>query len=111
MAAAWLSLCGFEVAWPLEPCRYDLIASKDGRAIRVQVKTTRTRRSRTWVVSLHSTSRKEGVYDPDDIDHFFIIDGDLAYYLVPIAAVGGFRQINLTAYQHFRLDRSGYGLT
>ena len=38
---------------------------------------------------------------------FFIIDGDLTYYLIPVAAVGGLQAVHLSAYaQHrvFRMD-------
>ena len=28
MAAAWFMLCGREVSWPLEPCRYDLLVQR-----------------------------------------------------------------------------------
>ena len=44
-------------------------------------------------------------YDPDDIDYFFVIDRELNYYLIPIAAVGGLSSISLTAYRHFRLPQ------
>lgn len=41
-AAAWFTLRGAKVSWPLEPCRYDLVADVDGSLHRVQVKTTTT---------------------------------------------------------------------
>lgn len=106
LAAAWFSLCGYEIAWPLEPCPYDLVASRGGEFLRVQVKTTRSRPANSWVVSLGSTSRSSRGYDPDDIDYFFVIDGDLDYYLIPVAVVGGLLQITLSKYHQFRLDRS-----
>ncbi|GAB3262283.1 group I intron-associated PD-(D/E)XK endonuclease [Nocardioides dilutus] len=106
LAAAWFSLCGYEIAWPLEPCHYDIIASRDGELLRVQVKTTRSRPANSWLVSLGSTSRSARGYDPDEIDYFFLIDGDLEYYLIPVAVVGGLLQISLSKYHRFRLDRS-----
>jgi hypothetical protein len=45
------------------------------------------------------------VYDLDEIDHFFLIDGDFDYYLVPVAAVGGMHAITLAGYEHFRVPR------
>lgn len=106
LAAAWLSLCGYDIAWPLEPCHYDILASRDGQSLRVQVKTTRSRPANSWLVSLGSTSRRARGYDPDEIDYFFVIDGDFDYYLIPVAVVGGLLQISLSKYDRFRLDRS-----
>ena len=106
LAAAWFSLCGYEIGWPLEPCHYDILVSRGGRILRVQVKTTRSRPANSWVVSLGSTSRRERGYDPEEIDYFFLIDGDLEYYLIPVAVVGGLLQISLSKYQQFRLDRA-----
>lgn len=105
LAAAHLMLSGYQVAWPLEPCAYDLLASREDETIRVQVKTSRQRRGGSWVAALNSTSRKCRVYDPDDIDSFFVIDGDLNYFWLPVAVVGGLQQVNLNKYVEFRLDR------
>jgi PD-(D/E)XK endonuclease len=106
LAAAWFSLCGYEISWPLEPCHYDLLARGDGKFLRIQVKTTRSRPAKSWHASLGSTSRAARSYDPDEIDYFFVIDGDLDYYLIPVAVVGGLQQISLAKYHRFRLDRS-----
>ncbi len=104
MAAAWLILCGYEVAWPLEPCRYDLVARRLDQFLRVQVKTTRLRTGTSWIVSL-STDGGRLTYDPDEIDYFFIIDGGLDYYLIPVATVGGLRAIRLSVYSQFKLSQ------
>jgi len=104
LAAAWFSLRGCEVAWPLEPCPFDLIATFGGKPQRIQVKTTQQRSGTTWELSLRSSGKAKAVYDPDDIDFFFGIDGDFGYYLIPVAAVGGFRSISLAAYAAYRLD-------
>lgn len=103
LAAAWFELSGDEVSWPLEPCRYDLIVWRRGRAERVQVKTTTKRSGNTWAADLRCTTSKRGPYDPDDIDLFFIIDGDLGCYLIPIEAVAGRFALQLSAYEEFRL--------
>jgi hypothetical protein len=104
LAAAWFELCGFAVSWPLEPCRYDLLVWRGSRAERVQVKTTTMRTGSSWLVRLSSSSRKDlRTYDPDDIDQFFVIDGDFNYYLVPVRVVGGLTAIQLSAYQEFRV--------
>jgi hypothetical protein len=105
MAATWLALCGYDVSWPLEPARYDLVTSRDGLLTRVQVKTCRRWHGGGWMVSLSTTSGRLRTYDPDDIDEFFIIDGDLEFYLVPVAAVGGRHSITLSRYAAFRVEQ------
>ena len=104
IAAAWFTLCGHEVSWPLEPSRYDLlVCSPDGGFRRVQVKTTSTRVGSTWQVFLSTARRERKTYDPDEVDDFFIIDGNLTFYLIPIAAVGGLHAIHLRAYEQYRV--------
>lgn len=106
LAAGWLTLCGFDVSWSLEPCGYDLLAtSAKGQVRRVQVKKTRNREAGTWKVWLSTTGGGPGraTYDPDDVDYFFVLDGDLGCYLVPLAAVGGLHVVHFRAYERFRL--------
>jgi len=105
LAAAWYTLCGRDVCWPLEPCRYDLVVDVAGRTRRIQVKTTVTRAGSTWQVFLSSGGSDRKVYSPDEIDDFFLIDGDLQYYLVPIEAVRGMHAIHLSAYEDYRLPQ------
>jgi len=54
---------------------------------------------------LSSTSGCLRTYDPDDIDEFFVIDGDLEFYLIPVAAVGGRYAITLSRYTTFRVEQ------
>lgn len=104
MAAAWFEFCGHAVSWPLEPCRYDLLVWRGAKAERIQVKTTTVRTGSSWTVWLSKSGKKErSTYSPDEIDYFFVIDGDLSYYLIPVAAVGGLMAIQLSAYQPYRL--------
>jgi hypothetical protein len=103
MAAAWFTLCGCEVSWPLEPCRYDLLVSSPDGPLRVQVKTTTVRSGRSWTVWLSTTGKFRTTYDPDEIDLFFVIDGDLACYLIPVRDVGGLHAISLSSYEPYRL--------
>ncbi len=105
MAATFLTLCGYEISWPLEPARYDLVASRDRSLIRIQVKTCRRWGAGGWEVSLSTTSGGRHTYDPDDIDEFFVIDGDLEFYLIPVAAVGGRHAITLSRYGAFRMEQ------
>lgn len=105
MAAAWFELCGHSVSWPLEPCRYDLLVWMGTTAVRIQVKTTTARQGTSWTVWISNAGKKRATYDPDEIDHFFVIDGDFCYYLIPVAAVGGLTAIQLSAYRDYRLTR------
>lgn len=107
LAAAWFALCGDRVSWPLEPCRYDLLVERDGAVERVQVKTATVRAGSSWTVWLSTTGRIRSTYDIDDIDSFFVIDGDLGCYLIPVATVGGLHAVNLAAYSAFRV-RAGF---
>ncbi|MGZ4452327.1 MAG: group I intron-associated PD-(D/E)XK endonuclease [Nocardioides sp.] len=104
LAAAWFTLCGYEVSWPLEPARYDLLVALPDGFARVQVKTTTFRTEHSWRAWLSTTGRTRSVYDPDDIDYFFVIDGDLIQYLIPAAAVGGLHAITLSSYETFRVE-------
>jgi hypothetical protein len=106
MAAAWFEFCGHSVSWPLEPRRFDLLVWRGDRAERIQVKTTTVKAGRSWTVWLSTTGKERTPYDPDEIDQFFVIDGDLDYYLIPLSAVGGLMAIHLSAYESFRLPRS-----
>lgn len=103
LAAAWFTLCGHDVSWPLEPCRYDLLVRIDERFERIQVKTTRIRSGVTWDVWLSNTRKGRVTYDPDEIDYFFVVDGDLGYYLIPVATVGGLHAIRLSGYADYRV--------
>jgi hypothetical protein len=105
IAAAWFTLCGYEVSWPLEPCRYDLMAIRGGQCLRIQVKTTRCLSQGSWRVSLTTGGRHRAAYDPNDIDHFFVVAADATLYLIPLVAVSGVSTIHLSAYQEFKLSQ------
>ncbi|RXZ50278.1 hypothetical protein ESP57_00115 [Agromyces fucosus] len=102
LAASWFALCGQDVSWPLEPSRYDLLVCTEAGIRRVQVKTTTVRAGGSWKVYLSTSGRERRGYDPDEIDDFFVIDGSLAFYLIPVASVGGLHAIHLGAYQQYR---------
>lgn len=105
LAAAWFELCGRAVSWPVEPCRYDLLVWMERPAERIQVKTTRLRTGTSWTVSLSTTGKSRRTYAPDEVDQFFVIDGDLSYYLLPLHVVGGLTAIRLAAYEAYRLPQ------
>ncbi|MFF2832426.1 group I intron-associated PD-(D/E)XK endonuclease [Cellulosimicrobium cellulans] len=105
LAAAWFTLCGCAVSWPLEPCRYDLLVGTDGGLRRVQVKTTTVRVGATWKAYLSKGDRARKTYDPDEIDDFFVIAADGSSYLIPAVTVGGLHAIHLSAYERYRVEQ------
>jgi len=108
LAAAWFALCGYDVLWPLEPCRYDLGVSKDGRFERVQVKTSTHRADGAVVVSLSNARRKGRVtYGIDEVDRFFVVDDELNCYLIPAARVAGRYHVHLRRYESYRVVVAG----
>ncbi|HKC30067.1 MAG TPA: group I intron-associated PD-(D/E)XK endonuclease [Jatrophihabitans sp.] len=112
LAAAWFTLRGYEVAWPLEPCRYDLVVTADARHQRVQVKTTAQLGCTAGTASI-SSSRDSGraVYGPDEVDLFFVIDHELNAFLIPLAAVAGYTRIQLNHYGAYQIAERGQWLT
>jgi hypothetical protein len=104
LAACWFSLCGFATAIPVEPAVYDLLVSMENGIKRVQVKTTTYYSKGGWQAAVgrrpYSAGNREGLvpYDPELIDWFFIVDGDLALYLIPSQVIAGRVQILLRTY-------------
>lgn len=109
LAASWFALSGHNVSWPLEPSRYDLLVGTDEGIRRVQVKTTTVRAGGTWKVYLSTSRRGRRTYDPDEIDDFFIIDGELECYLIPVTVVGGLHAIHLGGYTKVQLAQASWG--
>ena len=110
LAASWFTLCGYEVAWPLEPSRHHLLVGTNEAIRRVQVKTTTVRVGGTWKVYLSTSRGERRTYEPDEIDDFFIIDGGLACYLIPLVAVGGLHAIHLSGYVQYQLTQLNCGV-
>jgi hypothetical protein len=106
LAASWFTMCGLEVSWPLEPCRYDLLVRMRQGIVRVQVKTATRRAGGSWMVWLSTTGGRRTTYDPDEIEYFFVVDGDLTYYLIPFSAVGGLHAVHLSSYADYRVGGS-----
>jgi len=109
LAAAWFMIRGCAVSFPAEPARYDLLVDTPQGIKRVQVKTTTTRTPRGgWQVGIghhpDTHSKREGrvlAYSPDEIDLFFIVDGDMTIYLIPIRAIAGRVGILLRTYRKY----------
>jgi hypothetical protein len=108
VAAAWFALRGGAVSFPAEPTLYDLLVDAPDGISRVQVKTTTFWTKYGWAVGVghhpdtHAKKRGHRVaYDPDVIDLFFIIDGDLTTYLIPSRAIAGRVQLVLRTYKKY----------
>jgi len=107
LAAAWFSLRGLSVAIPTEPTVYDLLAVTQEGIKRVQVKTTTCYSKDGWTVVVgrrpYSSGNRERriPYDPESIDSFFIVDGDLTIYLIPSRIIAGRVAILLHTYTKY----------
>jgi len=107
LAAFWFSLCGFGTAIPVEPTIYDLLVSMPDGIKRTQVKTTTYSSKSGWQVAVgrrpYSPGNRERLvpYDPELIDWFFIVDGDLTMYLIPSQVIAGRVQILLRTYTRY----------
>jgi hypothetical protein len=107
LAACWFSLCGFEAAIPLEPAVYDLLVSRPDGIKRVQVKTTTHNTKSGWVIQVgrrpYSLGKNARLvpYDPDLIDLFFVVDGDMSMYLIPSQIIAGRVAVLLRAYSRY----------
>jgi len=113
IAAAWFTLCGNSVLFPIEPAIYDLVVSMEDRLSRVQVKTTTHYSKNGWMITVGRrpySIRKDAPlipYDPDLIDYFFLIDGDLSMYLIPSRVIAGRVSILLRTYTKYIVGNAG----
>lgn len=107
IAAAWFTLRGCVASFPIEPAAFDLVVSMPDGKKHVQVKTSTTRSRESWLVRIgrrpHSVGNQAPLttYDPDEIDLFFIVDGDLNLYLIPSRDIAGRTSIVVRAYQRY----------
>lgn len=107
LAATWFVLCGCNAAFPVEPTVYDLLVTTPEGIKRVQVKTTTCYTKDDWHVAVGRRPYSVGnldkrvPYDPELIDLFFIVDGDLSIYVIPSRVIAGRVGITLRAYQKF----------
>lgn len=107
IAAAWFTLCGNTVLFPIEPTIYDLVVSMEGGFSRVQVKTTTHYSKNGWLIGVgrrpYSVHKDAPLvpYDPDVIDYFFMVDGELNLYLIPSRIIAGRVGILLRTYTKY----------
>jgi hypothetical protein len=113
IAATWFLLCGHNVSLPVEPTVFDLLVSMPAGIRRVQVKTTTYNGKTGWMVQVGRRPYSEGnrgrliPYDPDALDFFFILDGDLTMYLIPSRVLAGRVQILLRNYRKYIVGDMG----
>jgi hypothetical protein len=113
LAAMWFLLCGYNASIPMEPTIYDLLVSMPDGIRRVQVKTT-THYNKGWVVQVGRRPYSVGnrgrlvPYDPDLVDLFFILDGDLTMYVIPSRVIAGRVGIILSNYSKFIVGSAGF---
>jgi hypothetical protein len=95
------------VALPVVPGSHDLLVSAPDGIQRVQVKTTTRNTKDGWLVQVARRPYSVGnnalavPYDPSDVDLFFIVDGDLTMYVIPMLAVAGRISILLRTYKKY----------
>jgi hypothetical protein len=107
IASAWFALRGCGVCFPVIPSAHDLLVSSAEGIQRVQVKTTTRMTKDGWIAQISRRPYSFGnrvsavPYDPEEVDLFFVVDGDLMMYVIPILAVAGRGQILLRAYKKY----------
>jgi PD-(D/E)XK nuclease superfamily protein len=106
-------LCGYGVLFPIESALYDLVVEMPEGLTRVQVKTTTYNSRNGWQVgvgrrpySIHKDAPLVP-YDPDVIDYFFIIDGDITMYLIPSGVIAGRVGLLLRTYKAYVVGNAG----
>jgi hypothetical protein len=113
IAAVWFMLCGCNSSIPLEPAIYDLLVSTPAGIKSIQVKTTTYKSKDGWQVQIGRRPYSAGnrgrliPYDPDVVDFFFILDGNLAMYLIPSRVLAGRVGILLRNYSQYKVGEVG----
>jgi len=108
IAMAWFAVQGMNCSLPLEPEPFDLLVKTATGIDRVQVKSTTYRDPRGKYMAAIGKRRAHGPnknrllpYRTDEVDHFFIIDGDFNIYYIPVGDIGGKVYISLPAWNRF----------
>jgi hypothetical protein len=112
IAIMWFLLCGHSASIPIEPALYDLLVTMPDGIKRVQVKTT-TYNKDGWEVQVgrrpYSVGNRGLVpYDPELIDFFFILDGDLTMYVIPSRVIAGRVHIMLNNYDEYIVGSAAF---
>src|SRR5262249_40883606 len=104
---------GYNVSLPMEPTIYDLLVSMPDGINRVQVKTT-TYYNDGWAVQVGRRPYSAGnrgrlvPYDPELVDLFFILDGELTVYVIPSRVIAGRVGILLNNYSEFIVGSAAF---
>lgn len=69
----------------------------------MQVKTTVTRENGAWKVFVSRSGLDRRRYQADEIDVFFLIDGDMGAYEIRAGVVAGRHAIHLNRYEEWRV--------
>lgn len=107
VAAAWFTVRGCTVSFPIEQAVYDLLVHSADGIRRVQVKTTIMKGRDDGQVTVSRRPYSVGnlalrvPYDPEVIDYFFIVDGDYDMYLIPSRVVAGRVAVLLRTYAKY----------
>ncbi|MFI7643440.1 group I intron-associated PD-(D/E)XK endonuclease [Nonomuraea sp. NPDC049400] len=103
IAAAWFTLRGSVPSMPLEAQPYDLLVDMRGRIHRIQVKTCMVPSGEVTIAHRLAGTVKGALvpYSAADVDEFFILDGNLSIYLIPIDKVEGKLRISLRKYRRY----------
>jgi hypothetical protein len=113
IATMWFLLCGYNASIPLEPTLYDLLVSMPDGIKRVQVKTT-TYYKGGWEVRVGRRPYSVGnrgrliPYDPDLVDFFFVLDGELTMYVIPSGVIAGRVHIVLSNYSEYVVGSAAF---
>lgn len=81
---------------------YDLVADKDGKLSKVQVKTVaKTNKYGTWTAQIgrvrpNKTKNVIHKFDPGEVDYLFIVLGDGRGYFIPSGAITTGRALTLS---------------
>jgi len=106
LAAAWFTVRGCTVSFPVEQAIYDLLVESAEKILRVQVKTTTTSGATAQVNVARRPYSAQNLgprmpYDPRVIDYFFIVDGEYNIYLIPSRVIAGRVGLVLRRYKKF----------
>jgi hypothetical protein len=113
-AIEWLGYQGASVAVPFgHSPNWDLMAELDGRAIRVQVKTSGCREGDRWAIQLatrggnQSWSGVSKLLEPSGFDYLFVLVADGRRWFMPSSALGGRSGIRLGGpkYSEYEVER------
>ena len=106
LAAAWFTVRGCTVSFPIEQAIYDLLVQSDEKILRVQVKTTTSSGATAQVNVARRPYSAQNLgprmpYDPRVIDYFFIVDGEYNIYLIPSRVIAGRVGLQLRTYKMY----------